>query len=270
MTDIDNIQSERDIPREYAEQWRQSLNDAYPLILQESRDVPLHQQEEHGWKLIKEVEGVRILKKKIDGKLVAKGMCEIDTRMTPEQFLHFVDKSHADAATAEEIASNVIASRVVTKLDEGHCVMHLQVETPGGMLVSNRDFVFIVGTKMEQMNRVDPSKLAPAAVRFGRSVEHPELLKPAKGFARGEMFLNGWYVEQVSEDKLVAQYFMSNKIGGWIPSALIEKQLLDGPLTLVKYKELVIKSTVTIKTDSDKTILIQTQTHCQEQVNVSA
>lgn len=242
MADISNIQSEHHIPQKYVDQWRKKLDETLPKVLREAREVPLDKQQEHGWKPIKQVEGVRILKKKIEGRLVAKGICEIETCMTPQQFMDFVDQCHSCAATERQIVSNVLGTRVVTKLEEGHCVMHLQVETPGGVLVSNRDFVFIVGTSVQP----DPTRTVPSVVRYGCSVEHPELLKPARGFARGEMWLNGWYVEQVGENRIVAQYFMSNSIGGWIPSALIEKQLLDGPLTLIKYRYLAERTSITI------------------------
>jgi hypothetical protein len=95
-------------------------------------------------------------------------------------------------------------------------IRHLKYNTPGGFLVSNRDFVSQTKTFTEGEN----------ILRVTSAVQGDEFPEES-GFLRAQMILSGWYVEKASEKQLKIVFVNHSDPSGWIPAMVVNSKLLD-------------------------------------------
>ena len=62
-----------------------------------------------------------------------------------------------------------------------------------------------------------------------------------KGFVRGQTINSGFVIRQIGEKQTEIVYIMCLDLCGWLPTALVNKVMADGPLALAKLREIAEK-----------------------------
>lgn len=241
--------------------WKESLDQCRRDVLRETRDILINEKRTsvlcpkdytvQGWKqvelsstyneLVKALTDqdrqpvALLLKKKSEPVQLVKGVCYINTDMTPADFLEFQYQCLGDSELRKKLNPYAAGSQLVSVLSEPlDCsITRILVNTPGGPLVANREYVF-----MDKREEIHNNELAPTVMQYGRSVDVPGL-STYESRVRGTIHMNGWFLEQCAPDLLRVQYVIQTSTGGWIPQRIADVGTVDQPLSILKLKAII-------------------------------
>jgi hypothetical protein len=214
-----------------ANKWKQQLNSKLEELKKETASSD-------GWKLHSEEDGIKRFTKDATGDPITKykGVGRIKTKMNAQQFVRWLAAFQKDYKRRAQIFTNVQELKTVkgvkqfepeeTKSYELEWVL---LESPSS-LVSCREF---------QMLRMYVFGNDNEAFVIGMSIEHDSLGK-SKNFVTSTVKITGWRVTKNKDDGYLDVVFVTqNDPGGWIPSALASKTMLEQCKIIQKYAALI-------------------------------
>jgi len=183
--------------------------------------------EEDKWKPAKEQDGVKVHTRTVEGSSLSVARGIVTVKAPLQKCLDFA----MDASKRTSWDKVIKESHKVRDTEDGHQIFYML--SVAKFPASPRDFLIDLYTK-----RYDDKSV----IIWGKCPEKEEV-EPVKGVVRGKCISSGYiFVPNEDDTSTTITFVMQLDMGGWIPASIVNMVMVDEPLCLAQFRNLVEKA----------------------------